>query len=502
MPTPGAEDPLTYAQGVLYTHERIELEGRTVIRIRAVELRRGAERWRIDIGASIDDLHLPIRGVANDGKLYIAGPWIGPDGRTRHQLAMVELEGELRLWPVVLSSNPAVSGREPATGRVYAMAVQDEALYVVGAFEAVDGQTRLNAAAFDQEGRLLGWNPAPDRTVHALTVNSDVAYLGGALEGVGVSIRRGLAAFDRSGELRSWAPDVDGTVETLSWSGGSLYAAGTFSQVDGQPRQGLAAFGPDGELLGWAPRIECACELGRRGSRYPAIAAIEVRDGVVYLAGALSAVDDQPRSLLAAVGTDGRVLPWRPNLDGGQVTDIVATTENIYAVGDFTSVDGQPRLGLAAFDADGSLTRWSPTLAPQPNGPSVRKLLVRDDTVYVGGDFKWASRTPRNGAAAFDLAGQLLNWRPSPGPISSMAAGHDGPIIFGWSSAQRGPPWPFMKRPTRGSGWVGDRRSTSPGVRPCGPSPSTGSAGAHSWAVTSKRVNGRPQGNLTVVALP
>ena len=71
---------------------------------------------------------------------------------------------------------------------------------------------------------------------------------------------------------------------------------------------------------------------------------------------------------------------------------------------------GVRRNALAAVDARaGRLTNFEPEIT----GYSVNALALDRSTLYVGGDFETAARSPRTGNAAFDISsGALLGWYP------------------------------------------------------------------------------------------
>jgi hypothetical protein len=105
-----------------------------------------------------------------------------------------------------------------------------------------------------------------------------------------------------------------------------------------------------------------------------------------------------------------RILDWSPDVAysqwGGEVYALLVAEDRLYFGGSFDRVNGQPRQGLAALNLDGSVVEvFSPAL---PEDSQVNALAVRGDTVYAGGYFSTAGGSPRAGAAAFGPEGALL----------------------------------------------------------------------------------------------
>ncbi len=88
----------------------------------------------------------------------------------------------------------------------------------------------------------------------------------------------------------------------------------------------------------------------------------------------------------------------------------------LYVGGDFLFLGGQGRLGIAAVDpvTKQVLPQFNITTSGPTTSLQVRCFLVLNDILYVGfGHAGLVNGSARNGAAAFDLNGNLLPWNPN-----------------------------------------------------------------------------------------
>jgi hypothetical protein len=143
----------------------------------------------------------------------------------------------------------------------------------------------------------------------------------------------------------------------------------------------------------------------------PAVNAMSVEAGALYLAGQFYSVAGASRANLAAVDTStGSATSWNPNANGA-VNDLVIANDNVFIGGSFTTVNGSTRNRLAAVElSTGQPTAWSPSI---PSG-TVKALAVSQDLVMAGGTFTSANGSTRNRFAAFSAdTGNLSSFAPS-----------------------------------------------------------------------------------------
>jgi hypothetical protein len=184
---------------------------------------------------------------------------IRPEGRRARTRYLPTIVG------LLLVAHPAVaadikSDPVPQTdGRVSAIVVSGDTVYIGGSFTHVDGVPHSRLAAVDKNTGAVddSWNHSADLQVFSLAVLGDRLYVGGKFRVVNRSTRSNLAAVDKNtGQLTNWNPEANGNIRTLvpSPNGNRIYVGGNFSSINGKPRPNLAALNPTtGSLRGWTP---------------------------------------------------------------------------------------------------------------------------------------------------------------------------------------------------------------------------------------------------------
>jgi hypothetical protein len=348
-------------------------------------------------GFTYEEINGPVYAAVSDGNggWYIGGDFtqIGPYPRNR--LAHILANGEITPW------NPN------ADYTVRALAVSGTIVYAGGDFTTIGGATRNHLAAISTDGSLQAWDPNANGNVYALALSGSTVYVGGQFTTISGQTSNYLAAIGTDGSLQSWNPNADGTVNALAVSGSTVYAGGDFITISGTPRGKLAAIGTDGSLQSWNPNADGT------------VNALAVSGTTVYVGGAFTCFGDCPlgtenstkwtRNHLAAIGTNGSLLPWNPNANDHVFALALAVSgTTVYAGGNFTTISGTPRNCLAAIGTDGSLQSWNPNA-----DNAVNALAVSVTTVYAGGDFTTIGGATRNRLTAIGTDGSLQSWNPN-----------------------------------------------------------------------------------------
>ena len=321
------------------------------------------------------------------------------------------------------SGQPAMPDFPIVTGEVLATVSDgDGGWYIGGRFTRVGGQAHEDLAHIRANGTVdQNFNQDfNNNEIYALAFSGDTLYVGGQFSSVDNQQRNGLAAFGTDGSLRDWNPDAGvGEVFTLAVADDVVYAGGSFTGIGAPgtsvPRNRLAAIGVNGTLLPWDPNMT--------GN---AVTALEVAGNTVYVGGRFTAVGGIPRHNLAAIRTAGELLAWSPDANF-TVTALAVAGNTVYVAGGFSTISGQARNGLAAIDAvdAGQLRAWQ----PDPGNGFVTDLQVAGDTVYAGGLFDSIDGIKRSNLAAISTDGQVLAWNPAANN-TVLALGIAGDTVF------------------------------------------------------------------------
>jgi hypothetical protein len=351
--------------------------------------------------------------VSGDGStVYVGGGFENIGGQTRNNLAAVEAA-----TGTVTNFNPAGLGTD---GQVFALKVSGTQVYVGGQFEKLGGQTRNGLAKVaGTTGGDLGWIPNPTfgaggGLIMAIEVSGDSVYAGGVFTSIGGRTLRHLARLSAtSGNAFSeFAPNPDDIVLSLVLSGTTVYAGGDFNNIAGQSRPTLARLdGVIGTLTSFDAKLVAT----------DSVRALSVSGSELYLGGFLTSVGGQPRIAMAKVdATSGSVRSFDAQIGNFDATVSVKTLAvadtSVYAGGDLSFVNRVTRHGVAALDADGVPTSFNPDAGP--GGPNtfndVSAIAVRDNDIYLGGNFTSMGGQPRNRIAKVSPDGTLdPNFNPN-----------------------------------------------------------------------------------------
>src|SRR5262249_49177284 len=151
---------------------------------------------------------------------------------------------------------------------IYGMALtpDDSTLYIVGAFDIVNGQPRKDIAAIDTAtGNLLPFTASPANQLNTIALQTDgggnVVHIivGGSFNRMNNTPRTNIAALNPDGTLdTTWGAQFNGNVRDLKWAsdGQTLFASGQFTSVTANgtnfPRQSIARLNRDGSVNPWS----------------------------------------------------------------------------------------------------------------------------------------------------------------------------------------------------------------------------------------------------------
>ena len=289
-------------------------------------------------------------------------------------------------------------------------------VYVVGDFSAarpagaapgVNEVPRHNILAYDlQTGQLVsGFHPQLNAEARAVTSspNGSVLYVGGSFTTVdGTKANRIVALDPRTGaRISSFKVSADASVRAIAASSDTVWLGGAFSKVNGQPRSHLAAVkAADGSLRPFAPTTN---------ARVNALALSPDRTKLV-VGGAFTQLNgsDHPGYGLGAVDSStGSSLPFPVNdtiRDAGSnasITSLTSDGTNVYGTGaSFSFSDGNFEGAFAARWSDFSLA-----FMEDCHGDSYG-AAVTSDVMYVVGHAHQCT-----GVGAFPDSNPSTHWR-------------------------------------------------------------------------------------------
>ena len=334
----------------------------------------------------------------NGTTLYVGGYFAEIGGQTRNSIAAFDTTtGALTSW-------------DPnANGGVQSIQISGTTVYLGGYFTTVGGLSRPYLAAVNATtGLPTTWTVSASSSVLALVIDAatNTMFVGGTFNTVGSLPRLGVArvSLAGTGSATAWTSNINtfGYVQDLIMSGTSLYMAGGFNTVNAIARAGVAAVNvATGALLAWNPALSSGAF----------IYDLDMVGSTIYMVGYFDSVNLTPRNGVAAVdATTAAVVAWAPDTNSSPTT-VTASATAVFIGGYFNGMNGLPRNGFALLN--------NTTDEPWPfnfdlNGGTVNTIAVKDNVLYIGGQFSAIDKTARRNLAAFDLTtGTLLAWNPS-----------------------------------------------------------------------------------------
>jgi trimeric autotransporter adhesin len=179
------------------------------------------------------------------------------------------------------------------------------------------------------------------------------------------------------------------------------------------------------------------------GSNFAAHAILRA-DGVVYVAGAFTAVlpsgftpgtGETTRNNLAAFDAHtGALLPWDPNANGTVRSLAIGPSGNtIFAGGDFTTVDGVSHQHIVAIPSARNNNAGVPLAWNGRTNGSVYAIAVAGVRVYLGGAFTNVDGVAHKNVASVGLShgGQILPWvSGTDGEVRALLLSPNGSRVF------------------------------------------------------------------------
>ncbi|MCX7597148.1 MAG: hypothetical protein N2235_26050, partial [Fischerella sp.] len=333
------------------------LNGESRNRLAAVTTTGSLLSWNPNLNGEVNDI------AFKDNILFAGGNFSQVSGQSRANLVAIKTDGSC-LENYIIS---CLGQWQPSIDNpVNTVAIANETVFVGGDFLSVDGTTRSYFAAISY-GILSGTDclnnyatnpclvatpPAFDNSVIDLSIYNNVIFAAGVFENYSSENRRYLAALNFNGALLSWNPQASHQVRRVVATGDGIFAGGYFKTIDAQSRKYLAAISTSGVLTSWNPQADNS------------VLALAYSQGTIFAAGeftclgncvsGIEGVSKWSRNYLAAIGMDGTIYNWNPNVSWSVpvVTALAVSKDIVFAGGGFTTIGGQTRNRLAAIKAD------------------------------------------------------------------------------------------------------------------------------------------------------
>ena len=357
----------------------------------------GAARLDGATGVLVSPVDLDQRGtvrsmaLASDGAVIIVGSFHRVDGHARNMIARIRADGQLDTdWDLGLS----------IYNRINAMAVDEEdRLHVGGYFSLGNGVPVQNLARVSIAAPATvdaSWRPSPEGEVFALAVAEDAGslYVGGAFTAIGGTGRSRIARVGLQGTGQtdaSWGPVLNGDINMIGVGpSGKVYLGGAFTSVDGQPRSRLV------RVAGTAPGTLDTVWNPRSNER---VYKVHERPEGVYVGGWYTSIGGAPRRDLARLlEPEGNADSWSPNPYGDVHSLHFLDDARVLVGGSFTEMAGEPIVGLAVVSLSTPAT--AEPLQWMGGNNFVRALLPRGSAIWLGGYFDRVGSESRFSLAA------------------------------------------------------------------------------------------------------
>ena len=309
---------------------------------------------------SVDSKHVFLGGTFKNRAVTI----------NRNRLAAIRTDGRLLNW------DPS------ANGEVSALATSDDRIYIGGSFTCLgagcSSGSHNRLGAIQTDGTILNWPVSANNIVRSLEINNNIIYLGGAFTQVQSTNRNYLAALDLTGNLQSWDPNANNQVFDIAVLDNKIYVVGSFTSIASQTRNRFAALGTSGTLDNLQFNIN------------DFVSSIYLVSDKIILGGTFTSINSIARNRFAVLDYNGNVSNINIGLLGSSVIKVSASDNFIYLAGIFTSLNGVTRNNLARINHIGSADDWA-----YDTDNAITSLLVDSDKVFIGGDFQKVKGTTK-----------------------------------------------------------------------------------------------------------
>lgn len=229
----------------------------------------------------------------------------------------------------------------------------------------------------------------------------------GAPPGQQLSARHNLLAYNlTTGVALPWTPTTNGPVKAIAVAPGgkSIYIGGAFTNVNGRIHDRIVKLdvATGRVVLAWNPRTNGTVQ------------SITATATTVYVGGAFYTANGAARARIAAFNaTNGALLPWRPNLDGGVNAMVIGPDgKRIIVGGNFTHANKVLAIGMTSLSVQtGGVLPWRANATIHDSGPtSAITSLTTDGHSIFGTGYVYRSGGNLEGSFSANPLTGALNW--------------------------------------------------------------------------------------------
>lgn len=362
----------------------------------------------------------------------------------------------------LVSEFPSFNTPDVLDGRVEAIAIDGDTVYVGGTFTQVQNplggdiidQPYLFAYSKSSGDVIRTFDPQLNNAVLALENTGDAeggVFAGGVFGNLNGQTSRGrLAKIGIDGDrVSGFRARPNASVKTMVRLGNTLYIGGNFDSITSTPVEHLAAVDTVSGAIDQNLNFDFDGVLStNRTMGVQGVDDIDITsDGsTMVIAGNFQSIDGLSRTRLAVLELDGqaRVSDWNTDVFDVQcparlfpqsIRGIdIAPDDSYFVVANFGfRIIGNPACDTTnRFDFnDLTDTNAQPTWTNYTGGDSVYEVVATDHAIYIGGHFRWLNNdldptghnrgpgsTERAGMAALDPKNglTLLDWRSDRAP--------------------------------------------------------------------------------------
>lgn len=288
--------------------------------------------------------------------------------------------------------------------------------YIAGMFEVVGSVNCFNIGRYNGNGQfecadsgvtastggLINNQPYSLSYISSVSRIGPKLYVVGDFTVAGTTPARCVASWDGT----TWSALGKGILSALRWSypvysavdsSGGLLVAGSFTSIDGQSCNGLARWdGSTWSPVGFTTSTDAA---------YTINTLCVAPNNDIYVAGTFGLESSNGQNIIKRWdGVQWHKVGETPPNSGTSISVMAVKGNLLYVAGKFDSIGTVAATNVAVFNL--TTATWSPlgsglVIGPISIGPEISSITFIGDTVYFGGEIRYAGGKPSSNIAAW-----------------------------------------------------------------------------------------------------